>query len=199
MSNPNAPFGLRPVRQLNGSPWNGQTIRCYLHGSYAQAMYIGDPVEYQTELDYKDTTLKHPSVKLCTGATAHAVLGVIVSFDPLPTNLTLQYNPASTERYCNVVLSYDVIFQIRDDGGGTPSKVYTGQNYTMTAGTASTVTGLSGYQLASTTPATTQAHPLHILSLSDIENNELGDYAIWDVIVSTCFDVTGRILGVTAS
>ena len=64
MANVETAFGLRPVRHLNGSPWNGQTIRCYLHESYAQAMYIGDPVEYATELDYKDTTLNHPSIKL---------------------------------------------------------------------------------------------------------------------------------------
>ena len=58
MANTDAPFGLRPVRHLNGSSWNGQTIRCFIHASYAYALFVGDPVMYQTELDYKDTTGK---------------------------------------------------------------------------------------------------------------------------------------------
>ncbi len=37
----------------------------------------------------------------------------------------------------------------------------------------------------------------HILNLSDIEDNELDDYAVWDVVCSTCQDVTGTWLGVT--
>ena len=200
MANVNAPFGLRPVRHLNGSPWNGQTIRCYLHGSYAVAMFVGDPVQYQTELNYKDTTGKHPSIMLCAGSTTTTVFGVITSFEPDPDNLSLQYNPASNERYANVCLAGDVIFQIQDDGAGAPTAVFVGQNTTMTAGSRTgTIDGLSAYVLDSTTPTTTQAHPLHILRVSDIEDNTLGDYCIYDVIISTPSDATGRWLGVTAT
>lgn len=197
MANAQTPFGLRPVRMYNGSPYTGQTIRAYLHASEAVALYIGDPLEPQTATAYMDPTGKHPTFKLSTGATAHSVVAVIASFDPDPDNLTLQYRKASTARYANVILTKDVVFQIRGDGAGTPTKIYPGQNFTMTAGTASTITGLSGYQLAETTPATTEAHPLHILNLADIEDNELDDYAVWDVVVSACQDVTGTWLGVT--
>ena len=199
MANVTTAFGLRPVRHLNGSPWNGQTIRCYLHASYAQAMYIGDPVQWQSNLNYMDTTMKAPAIKLSSGATANMINGVITSFDPDPDNLTLQYNPASNERYANVCLAGDVVFQVRDDGLALATKVFVNQNATLSAGTASTITGLSGYVLDTTTPTTTQAHPLHILCLSDIPDNELATSAIFDVVVSTSKNITGEWLGITAS
>ena len=202
MANPNAPFGLRPVRHANGSPWNGQTLRCYISGSYATALYIGDPVLLTAgaTLSQKDTTAKYNTINASSGATAVLIRGVITSFEPLADNLTLQYNPASTERWAQVCMAPDIVFQVRDDGTGTPAPVFVGENATMTAGTDSTVTGLSGMQLdASSSAPTTQAHPLHILGLSDIADNELGDYAIWDVLINTCYNATGRIAGITAS
>ena len=94
----------------------------------------------------------------------------------------------------------DLIFQIRDDGDATPSKVFPGQNAILASGSGNTITGLSGYYLdGSTTPTTTQAHSLHIVGLADIEDNELGDYAIWDVIINTSRNATGTYLGITAA
>jgi len=66
-------------------------------------------------------------------------------------------------------------------------------------GTGSTVTGLSGAVLDTSTPTTTQAYALHILGLSDIADNELGDYAIWDVLINTCYNATGLYLGITCT
>ncbi len=201
MANPNAPFGLRPVRYLDGTPWNGATIRCYCHSAYATALYIGSPVLWSPTLAEKDTTCKYPTVNLSAGTTGIIIRGVITSFEPNPNNLTQQYRPASQERWANVVLATPyLVFQIRDDGTGTPSKVWAGQNAVLAAGTSSTVTGLSGAAIdGSTTPTTTQAHTIHIIGLADIEDNELGDYAIWDVIINTSQNATGTYLGITAA
>lgn len=198
MANVNAPFGLRPVRKIDGSPWNGQTIRCYIASSYATALFIGDPVLWTTVLALKNGY--YPTIERSAGTTGTVVRGVITSFEPNPNNLTQQYNPASTERWCNVCLGPDVVFQVRDNGGGTPTVVYQGQNAVLASGSGSTITGLSAYVLAAaTTPTTTQAHTLHILGLSDIEDNEMGDYAIWDVLLNTCKNATGDYLGITAA
>jgi len=201
MANVNAPFGLRPSRYIDGTPWNGATVRCYVSASYATALYIGDAVTMETALTNKDTTANHPTVIVSSGATATVIRGVITSFEPDPTNLTLQYRPASTARWANVCIAVpNLIFQIRDDGDATPSKVFPGQNAIMASGTPSTITGLSGYVLdGSTTPTTTQAHSLHIVALADIPDNELGDYAIWDVLINTCYNSTGLYAGVTAA
>ena len=202
MANPsNAAFGLRPVRYLDGTPWNGATIRCYVASGYAVALYIGDAVAFTTTLNDKDATAKYPSIVVSSGATATVIRGVITSFEPDPTNLTLQYRPASTERWAHVVPAVpNLVFHIRDDGDATPSKVFPGQNAIMASGTASTVTGMSGYVLdGSTTPTTTQAHSLHILGLADIPDNELGDYAIWEVLINTCYNTSGLYAGITAT
>jgi len=201
MANVNAPFGLRPVRHIDGSPWNGQTIRCYIASGYATALFIGDPVLWTTTLADKDATAKYPTIIRSAGTTGTIIRGVITSFEPNPNNLTLQYRPASTERWANVCpATPNTVFQVRDDAGGTPAAVYVGQNAVLAAGSGSTFTGLSAYVLAAgTTPTTTQAHTLHILGLSDIEDNELGDYAIWDVLLNTCYNTTGLYLGITAA
>ncbi|MCP3681603.1 MAG: hypothetical protein GY861_02840 [bacterium] len=203
MANPStAPFGLRPVRYVDGTPWNGQTIRCYIHASYATALFIGDPVVMETALANKDTTVKHPTIIRASVASGSVMRGVITSFEPNPDNLTRQYSPASTQGWANVVFATpDLIFQVRDDGDATPSKVFPGQNGILAAGSGgSTSTGLSSFVLdGSTTPTTTQAHTIHIHALADIPDNEMADYGIWDVIINTSRNTTGTFLGVTAA
>ncbi len=197
MANATAPFGLRPVRTLSGGPI--PLRRAYISASYATALYIGDPVLYDTTLTNKDTTAKHHTIIRSGGTDGTIVIGSIVAFEPLRTDLTKIYNPASTERYALITpYSRDIVYHIRDDGSGTPSKVFPGQNAVMANAGGSTITGLSGFALDATTPTTTQTYTLHILGLADIEDNALDDYAIWEVILNTSFNVAGEILGVTA-
>ena len=207
MGNINAPFGLRPVRHLNGMSWNGQTERCYIHASYAQALYVGDPVMLQTETDYQDTTGKHLSIMLAPGTDDTPILGVITSFEPLASDTTKNYNPASTQRYANVCIDPSVIYHVRDDGSAVPTKLLCGQNANLVAGTASTATGLSGYKLDLTTPAANDSFTVLILKVAGIEDNTLAIYAIWEVLInqhqlerlSTSDGTPVGMLGVTAT
>lgn len=199
MANVTQAFGFRPVRHANGAPWNGQTQRCYISVLYDQALYIGDPVLWTATLTEKDATAMYPTINLAPVTSAAIYRGVITSFEPLPNNLTQQYNPALTARWCQVCMSPDIVFQIRDDGSGTPAAVFPGGNTLTVAGSGSSVTGLSGYSLDASTPTDTQAHCVHIIGLSDIPDNELADYAIWDVLINTCYNATGRILGIVAT
>jgi hypothetical protein len=187
---------------LDGNPWNGQTIRCRIASGYATALFIGDPVTWDTALANKDTTAKHPTIIISPVASGSIIRGVITSFEPDPTNLERQYSPASTAGWANVVIATPtLVFQVRDDGDATPSKVFPGQNAILAAGSGgSTVTGLSSFVIdGSTTPTTTQAHTIHILALADIADNELSDYAIWDVLINTSQNATGTYLGITAA
>ena len=196
MANAQGAFGLRPVRHINGAPYNGATIKCYISASYATALFIGDPVLWSPTLAEKDTTGRYPTINKAANGI---VRGVIVSFDPLPDSLDKVYNPALTERYANVCVDGDVIFQIRDDGAGTPTKVFPGQNAEMTHGSGSTTSGLSGTVLDTTTPTTTQTFPLHILGIAEQEDNALDDYAVWEVLLNTIELAAGRFVGVTAT
>jgi len=200
MANVTTAFGLRPVRHIDGSPWNGQTKRVYISASYATALFVGDPVLWSPTLAEKDTTAKHPTINVSAGTTGTVIRGVITEFEVQPTSLESNYSLASTEGWANICIDPSVIYEIRDDGSGTPAKVFAGQNAVCAAGSGgSTITGISSYSLDASTPTTTQAHTLHILGLSDIEDNELADYAIWDVLLNTCENATGKYLGITAA
>lgn len=200
MANITTPFGLKPVRHLTGAPYNGQIIECYCAAGYATALYVGDPVLFSPTLTEKDATAKRPTINLSAGTTGVLIRGVIVGFAPDPDDLTKTYRPASTERIAYVVPALDdLVFHVRDDGSGTPAAVFPGQNAELANAGGNTATGLSGFALDASTPTTTQAHNVHILGLADIENNELGDYAIWEVLINTNNNTTGRFLGITAS
>lgn len=203
MANPTGAFGLRPVRHISGAPWNGATVQCYISASYATALFVGDPVLYSPTLAEKDATGKKLTINASAGTDGTLIRGVITSFEPLQSDLTKQYNPASTERIANVCIDPDVVYAVRGDGGGTPAAVFVGQNAILVATAAgSTVTGLSGFHLdegTGTAPTTTQTLPLHIIGIQDKEDNELGDNAVYEVLLNTCENATGRFLGITAS
>ena len=70
MANVDAAFGLKPVRHLNGSPWNGATIRCHAPAAYGgSALYVGDPVMLEATTATRSTTTvtKKPCVADYTG------------------------------------------------------------------------------------------------------------------------------------
>lgn len=203
MANTSGAFGLTPARHISGAPWNGAVVKCYISAAYATALFIGDPVLLSPTLAEKDVTGLYPTINKSAGTAGTLVRGVIVSFEPDRDDLTKIYNPASTEGYAYVCMDEDVVYEIRGDGGGTPSKVFPGQNAVMIATTAgSTVTGLSGMNLdegTTTAPNTTQNFTLHILAVKDIADNELGDDAVYEVLLNTPTLAAGKFLGITAS
>jgi len=199
MANATGAFGLRPIRMRDGTPWNGAVEKVYISSSYATALYIGSPVLLSPTLAEKDTTAECQTVNIAV-ATSGIYYGVIVGFEPDPDNLGRLYNPASTERYAYVSTGDNVVYAVRGDGSGTPTKVYPGQNAAMVATAAgSTTTGLSGWELDETTPTTTQTLPLTILGLHKAPDNILAINAIWEVALTTTKLAAGDTLGITAS
>jgi hypothetical protein len=195
MANKTGAFGLRPVRYRNGTPYNGACEKVYISASDTTALFVGDPVVYEATLARKDATAKYLTVE----KAANVVLaGVIVGFEPDPTNLELKHRLASTERWAYIALGGELVYEIRGDTTA-PTAVFPGQNAEMTHGSGSTVTGLSGTILDTTTPATTQTFPLHILGIKDVADNELLGSCVYEVILNTYPLATGNILGVTAS
>jgi len=198
MANSTGAFGLRPARKTAGSSmW--QVEKMYVHADYATAVFIGDPIIHPTELDYMDPLGKHRSVLVSAGTTATLIQGVVVGIEPIQTDLNKQYIPASTGGYVYVMTDRDAIYEVHDDGSGTPSKVMIGENAVLVATAAgSTVTGLSGFEMDHA-PTTTQAHTLHIVGIKDAEDNTLADDVTWLVRLNTAMNATGDMLGVTAT
>ena len=203
MANATGAFGLKPVRMANGSPYNGAVESCYIASGYATALFIGDPVMLSDEADDKDATGYMFSVEKAGVADGSVIFGVIVGFEPLVTDLSKPYNPASTARVAKVCRADGVIFEIRGDGGGTPTKAFPGLNAIMVQTAAgSTATGLSGIHLdegTGTAPSADQSNPLYILRVKNKPDNVLGDNAIYEVEINTPYNATGRTLGVAGS
>jgi len=199
MANATGAFGLRPARKVAGSS-SWAVEKMYVSANYATALFVGDPVLYSTQLDEKDPTGHHRAVQASAGTSDTIILGAIVGIEPIQTDLNKTYLPASTGGYVYVMTDRDAIYEIRGDGGGTPTKVYVGQNAIMVATSAgSTTTGLSGFEMETTTPATAKSYPLHIVGVKDVEDNTLADDAIYLVRLNTALNAVGDILGVTST
>lgn len=187
MANVDRPRGARPVKHLNGNPWNGEfNIYVALAGE-SNNLFIGDFVAHGGS---GDATGKYPSVTLATVGTGNAILGVIVGFGDNPqlmanvADLSLRYRPASTAKYIAVVDDPNVIFEIQEVSGGTPLAVTAlGNNAPFVAGAGNTSTGLSGHEMNNAGEVVT-TEQLRILRLAPQIDNALGEHAKWWVLIN---------------
>ena len=173
MANAVAYFGLKPVRHLNGSPWNGQVVKCYIPSTDGNAMYMGDPVDLAGS---GDTTGACATVALASMAATVPAVGVIVAFEPDPTDLTLTYRKASTNRYCYVCMSPDTIYEVCAGPTSAVPVTSIGLNAVMHSGSGSTVTGLSGMYMddgTTTAPGANATYPLLILNAVAAPDNDV--------------------------
>jgi hypothetical protein len=199
-------FGLRPVKHINGSSWNGLTEKCWVGSDYGVALYIGDPVMINNDASACDAAALYTGVELSIPVTPTAapIYGVVTSIDS-SADISDKYvkKPASVDSFLNVCVDPTVIYHIRDNGGGTPSNAWPFLNAWLIAATAgSDLTGLSGVALNGTqAPAITQTLPVTIIRLANLPDNEMADYAIWEVLINTHQllngGVAGNVLGVT--
>lgn len=181
MANKDTPFGLRPIRHKNGAPYNGAFNPYFVPASYGTALFIGDPVVKTGTSNTAAVTAPGagafpigtlPEVNKAAAGDTNAITGVIVGFAPSPTNLGLNYNPASTARVVYVCDDPDVVFEIQADGAIPAASV--GLNAVLIYTHAgSTVTGLSGAELDTTSdaPAADASNQLTIQRIVNREDN----------------------------
>lgn len=170
MANLNAPTGLRPVRHKSGAPYSGAVNTYFVPASDGTALYIGDPVIIAGSGDADGVS----TVTIATAAGAGRVTGVVVGFVPSPT-FTTKYRPASTAAYVLVADDLDLVFEVQEDAvGGALAVTDIGLNADLIAGSGSTVTGLSAWQLDTSTKATTATLQLRIVGFVQRANNEVG-------------------------
>jgi len=192
MANVDSPFGLRPLRYLNGSPWNGAATRYHVDSGYGTALYIGDPVMHTGTTD---ATGKYLNVQLATLADANYTLGPIVAVEPKPaTSLERVYHPGSTDGYVWVADDPNLIFEIQVDSDGVIAIADFGLNAIMVQTHAgSTITGLSGIELDESSCTNNSSMMCLVLRLVDREDNELAQHAKVEVLLSA------HVLGFTGS
>mgnify|MGYP003646593022 FL=1 len=184
MTNANTPFGLRAtVNSYGGQP---VVNAYYIPSTYATALFVGDPVVKTgtansntiiADREYQPGSL--PEINKATAGTTNLITGVILGFAFLPTDLAKTYNPASTERVALVCDDPAQLFEIQCETAGTALAITEiGLNANLVyAESGSTLTGLSGAELDTSTPATTQDFQLKIKRIIDRGDNELGTHA----------------------
>lgn len=170
--------GFRPVKHMNGSPYNGQVNRYMISASDAQVTNVGDLVQ----LSDNDALVDgagfgvYPAVERIGSGTAVPIVGAIVGFEPDYANLnTSGYRAASTRRIALVADSPDLIFEAPQDAvGGVVAAASVGLNASINLGTAaSTAPYASDMEVDSSTVATTATIPLQIVGVVASPDNDV--------------------------
>jgi hypothetical protein len=182
MANADTPFGLRPVRYRNGSPWNGAATPYHKAAGTNEAWYIGDAVVKNGAGNA--ASVQRPGLGnfpigtlsgavLATAGDTNPITGVVVAFGANPDALGRIYSPVLTEDIAWVVDDPNVIFEIQADGAIPAASV--GLNAVLIKTHAgSTVTGRSGTELDTTsdTPAADASNQLLILRAVNRDDND---------------------------
>lgn len=180
MANTDTPFGLRPVRDLNGAPYNGAVETYSTAAGDATAIFIGDPVILSGTSQTIDGVIYRDVDQAATG---DVIAGVVVGFGAA-TRDSLTYRAASTQRLVRVAPP-NLIYEIQEVSGGTPLTANDiGLNANFVVGSGSTVTGYSGVELNNATEATTNTLDLQIVDFVNRANNEIGEHAKWLVRIN---------------
>ena len=188
MANVDRPFGCIPVRHIDGSPWN-RSMRPYLFDQ-SNAVYIGDPVKLGGTAGAAGVFVNGIN---CEGmpnanraAAGDTLLGVVVAFSPLQSNLeTLHKAADSTKRIGYVVDSTDVIYEIQEDSVGNNIAVtQVGNNFDMITWAAGGTAGNSIVELDSSDTSATNTAQFRLLRMVARVDNELGTNAKWEVVIN---------------
>lgn len=157
MANVSRRVGFRPVKHLDGSPFNGQVNRYFAAASDGTAIFNGDLVSLAAVTDTPGQTLLggfNATVGGTQGVTKGSVaantayVGVAVGFMVNPLNLNSpQYRTASTAMYVLVADSPDTVFEVESAVAPTPTDL--NGNAQVADGGGSTTTGFSGEYIAS--------------------------------------------------
>lgn len=161
--------GFRPVRYLNGSPWNGAATKYATQASDGTAIFMGDAVKLDGGSD--GAGIRSVTQATAGAAVIGAVVGIVV--DPLLIN-SPQYRVASTARYLMVADDPNLLFEVQEDAvGGALASASVGLNASLIVGSGSTTTGQSGMQLDTSTAATTATLELKIMEFVQRADNEV--------------------------
>lgn len=162
MANANTPRGLQPYADMTGKRWTGALRTYYVPVGNATALYMGDPLTLigGTSAGASDAN-GVPSVQIATagaGATNY-VLGAFMGIsnnagllvDPLLQSQT-PYLAAGQAAYVYVSDDPTLLYWIQEDSvGGAMAATASGGTASLVAGSGSTVTSQSGWQLQSST------------------------------------------------
>jgi hypothetical protein len=188
MANANSPNGIIPVAYRSGAPYNGAVRTYYVPVGNATALYIGDPVILITNSGDGNgvQTVEIASAGTTNTSLTYAILGAFMGRSNSAGTATIGitqgtsvYLPASTAAYIYVSDDPTLLYEVQEDSvGGALASGAAGRNAPLVAGTGSTYTGQSGWQLQSSNIGTA-AYQMRIIQLLQSGNNAIGTNAKW--------------------
>lgn len=187
MANADTPNGLKPVRYLDGSPYNGAHNLYLKVVGYGTAMFIGDIVTHAGSAGTAGLRVDGIDVEGMPTVNLYAVgdnmMGVIVGFYPKPTALETNHSPASTAQIVMVADDPNLIFEIQEDSDSVSlAAVDVGRNVDVVAALAgNTTTGTSAIELDSSVTSVTTTAGFRLMRLVPRPNNAIGTNARWEV------------------
>ena len=178
MANDTGNFGLRPARQLDGTPYNGAQNRYRILKNYGTAIYQGDLVKTKA-----DGTIER------AGATDNPLVGVfngVFYTDPTTQKPTFKnFYPGSisaNDIVAQVIDGPDVVFEINADATFTVSHLFA--NYKTNATTGDTLSGQSRVSLDVATADSSSTFQLKAVDISqDPSNSDISAASGVDVLV----------------
>lgn len=188
MPNIVVPFGLKPVRNASGAPFNGSLEMMLIPSTLATAVFVGDPI-------VKDGGADAAGVASAVLTAANgSISGVIQGFVPNGVVDLTGYRAASTAAYALVCTDPDALFAIMDDGvGGGTVAADIGLNASIVVAAGNTFTRSSGVKLGGASKATTATLELKIMGLLQTPQNAVGANAVVLVKINKHTDAVGVV------
>lgn len=193
MANVSRPFGLRPMKHIDGSAWNGAVETFSLLAADGTVVGVGDIVNWGGTADAN-------GVASITRATADAGLpvGVVVGFVPQYSDLSRpsQYRTANEARYALVCVDPTVVYEVQ--AGAATAITAIGMNMGMNYTAVNTTTGQSAMTALGGAGATSNALPLKVIGVVQRPDSDMADSANWklQVLLNTA-NLAGNTTGVS--
>lgn len=186
MANTSRINGFRPVKHMNGAPYNGQANIYEVPAGETVPVFIGDLVK----LSDSAATSGYPAVEAAVAASSQvvsvpivgAVVGIVnAKMDPVDGRMTggsisldtPVYRAASTKQLVLVADSPDIIFEAEADAAVALADVGLNADLGASAHTQPLLTGASPMYVYSTTaPSASATRPFQIMGIVKRPDNE---------------------------
>jgi len=169
MANVIEKYGLKPVRQLNGSPFINAQNRYRIAANYGTAIYQGDLV----------IPVTGGNIERASAGTSNAVVGVFNGCfytDPTTQKPTFSNFYPGTVNASDIIAMVidgpDTVYEIKSNASFAVADLF--RNYSITNVTGSTKTGISFAQLDVSTSGTTGTFAVQSIDITqDPFNSDL--------------------------
>ncbi len=189
MANTSRVNGFKPVKHMNGSPYNGQANIYEASASDTIPMFVGDLVTYSTNAStsgYQVVKSISSSATAQNDVTSGVIVGAIVGIinakqDPVTGKLsagsisldTPNFRAASTKQFVLVADAIDLVFEAQSTASYALADVGLNADIgTLAVAGNQTTTGQSGMYVNETAPTASASRPLHVLSYVNRPDNE---------------------------